>query len=60
MHDETEEWNAIIHSIRKAARTLDRDLDKTDMPDYMNWFAARTIHDYLWMQVNLKKIKEDK
>ena len=58
MHDENEEWNTIVRSIRKAARILKRDLTETDMPDYGNWFAARTIHNYLWDQVKLQNIKE--
>jgi len=56
--DEYAKWNAIILSIRKAARILRIYLTETDMPEHMNWFAARTMHRYLWDQVYLKNITE--
>jgi hypothetical protein len=56
---EEDSWNTIIHSIKRAARILNINLTETDMPDYENWLAARTIHNYLWNQVYLKRKKKD-
>jgi len=55
---EYEMWDAIIRSIRKAARILRIYLTEPDMPEHMNWFAARTMHKYLWDQVYLRNINK--
>jgi len=53
--DEDEEWNLLILSIKKAARILNINLDKEDIPEYLNWFAGRTMHKNLWNQVYPKR-----
>jgi len=53
--NEEDKWNALMRSIRKAARILNIDLSPEAMPEYMNWLVARTMHRYLWDQVYLKR-----
>lgn len=48
---EEDKWEALIKSIQKAARILGKDLTERDMPDHLNWFVGRNIHDELWGEV---------
>ena len=57
--DEYEKWDAIMRSIRKAARILNIDLTEQDVPEHLNWFVARKMHRYLWDQVYLQNIKDE-
>ena len=45
---EEDRWERLLHSIRKAARILGREITE---PDHFNWFVARDMNDNLWAQV---------
>lgn len=49
--EEAEKWEALMASIRKAARILNRDLTERHIPDYLNWPAARQMSQRLWAEV---------
>lgn len=52
--DEGEQWEAMMYSIRKAAKILNIDLTEEDLPEYMNWAAGRHMHRDLWARVYSK------
>ena len=54
VNEEGEQWEAMMASIRGAARILNIDLTEEDMPEYMNWFVGRTMHRDLWARVYAK------
>ena len=56
--DEGEQWEAMMYSIRKAARILNIDLTEEDLPEYMNWVAGRHMYRELWAQVYSKTQKK--
>lgn len=45
---EEEKWERLLHSIRKAAHILGREVAE---PDYLNWAVGRDMNDNLWAQV---------
>ena len=51
---EGEHWEAMMASIREAAKILNIDLTEKDMPEYMNWFVGRPMHRDLWARVYAK------
>ena len=53
--DKEEQWNLLMHSIRKAARILGIDLHEKELPDYMNWRMARDLNTKLWGKVRNRK-----
>lgn len=55
--DEGEQWEAMMASIRKAAKILNMDLTERDLPEYMNWVVGRHMHRNLWAQVYNKTRK---
>lgn len=57
MKNPEKEWEAIMHSIRKAAHILNEDLTERDMPEYQNWFVARDMHNNLWARVRSRRKK---
>ena len=46
--DEQEKWETLMRSIRRAAKILNIDLTEADMPDYLNWRVASSLHEKLW------------
>ncbi len=55
MKSPEDDWEALVSSIRKAARILNMDLTERDMPDYQNWFIAREMHKDLWARVRSRR-----
>ncbi len=55
---EVEKWEALMRSIRRAARILNLDLTEVDMPDYLNWEVASDIHQNLWSMVYQRRNNE--
>lgn len=49
--EETDKWQAMIRSIHKAAKILNRDLTEKDMPEPLDWRAGSDLHDRLWAEV---------
>jgi len=56
---EEEKWNALILSIKKAAKILGIDLTEEDIPEYLNWFSGAKMHKNLWNSVYLLNVKEE-
>lgn len=46
--DTDEKWEALLRSIRKAAKILSIDLTEEDMPRYQDWIAGADMHRKLW------------
>ena len=55
---EAEKWERLMASIRKAAHILNKDLDATGWPDYLNWKVASDMNEKLWAQVYAKRRKK--
>lgn len=55
--NEEDKWNALIRSIKKAARILSEDLEEIDMPEYLNWRVGTDMNQHLWNQVYLKNLR---
>ena len=55
--DEGEQWEAMMYSIRKAAKILNMDLTEEDLPEYMNWTVGRDMHYRIWAKVYSKTRK---
>lgn len=56
--DEEEKWQALMRSIRKAAKILNWDYNTVDMPNYLDWKEGADLHRKLWDLVYLQKVKE--
>ena len=52
--DEDEQWHELILSMQKAAKILNIELTERDMPEYLDWFAGRNLHQDLWDRVYLR------
>lgn len=48
---ETEKWQAMMNSIRKAAKILNYDLTEEEMPEPLDWKAGSHLHERLWAEV---------
>ena len=48
---EDEKWEALLKSIRRAAKILNIDLTERDLPDYLNWVVASDMNKNLWARV---------
>jgi len=49
--EEWEKWEALMASIRKAAKILNIEITEQDVPEYLNWSVGRAMHEDLWAQV---------
>ena len=56
--EEEEKWEALMMSIRRAAKISNIDLTEADMPDYLNWYVASDMHRNLWALVYHKRKKK--
>jgi len=57
--EEWEKWEALMASIRKAAKILGKELTEQDVPEYLNWYVGRAMHEDLWAQVYAKTGKKE-
>lgn len=57
MKNPENDWEALMRSVRKAARILGEDLTERDMPDYQNWDLAREMHRNLWARIRNRRKK---